>query len=69
MTSSEPITTNVARLAETAAKLSQIAKSHQQQLRDYQLDPASFDRLFPAHPGSHCRYCQFNYHCDYGATT
>ena len=68
MISSELITTNVARLAEIAAKLAQIANLHQQQLRDYQLDPTSFERLFPAHPGSHCRYCQFNYHCDYGAT-
>jgi hypothetical protein len=69
MTSSELLTTNVDRLAETAAKLAQIAKLHQQQLRDYQADPACFDRLFPAHPGNHCRYCQFNYRCDYAATT
>ena len=69
MTSSELITTNVARLAETAAKLAQIAKLHQQQLQDYQADPASFDRLFPAHPGNHCRYCPFNYRCDYAAIT
>jgi PD-(D/E)XK nuclease superfamily len=69
MTSSELITTNVAKLTETAAKLAQIAKLHQQQLRDYQLDPTCFDRLFPAHPGSHCRYCPFNYRCDYATTT
>ncbi len=67
MTSSELITTNVASLTETATKLAQIAKLHQQQLQDYQLDPTCFDRLFPAHSGSHCRYCQFSYRCDYAA--
>jgi PD-(D/E)XK nuclease superfamily len=69
MTSSALVTTNVDRLTETATKLAQIAKLHQQQLRDYQSDPTCFDRLFPAHPGSHCRYCQFSYRCSYAPTT
>jgi PD-(D/E)XK nuclease superfamily len=69
MTSSELLTATAAKLAQVAVKLAQIAKLHQQQLQDYQLDPASFDRLFPAHPGSHCRYCPFNYRCDYAAIT
>jgi PD-(D/E)XK nuclease superfamily len=69
MTSSELVTLTADRLTETAAKLAQIAKLHQQQLQDYQSDPTCFDRLFPAHPGSHCRYCTFNYRCDYAATT
>ena len=69
MTSSEPITATVSRLAQVAAKLAQIAKLHHQQLQDYQSDPACFDRLFPAHPGHHCRFCQFNYRCNYAATT
>ena len=69
MTSSELITVTASRLTQIAAKLAQISKLHQQQLRDYQSDPACFDRLFPAHPGSHCRYCQFSYRCDYAATT
>jgi PD-(D/E)XK nuclease superfamily len=68
MTSSPLITATDLRLIQVADKLAQIAKLHQQQLRDYQLDPACFDRLFPAHPGRHCRYCPFNYRCDYAAT-
>jgi hypothetical protein len=65
MTSSEVITISQDRLNEVAQKLAQIAKLHQQQLQTYQLDPDSFDSLFPAHPGSHCRYCPFNYRCAY----
>jgi hypothetical protein len=65
MTSSAPITATPDRLAEIAQKLAQIARLHQQQLREYQLDPDCFDRLFPAHPGTHCRACSFNYRCAY----
>jgi PD-(D/E)XK nuclease superfamily len=65
MTSSELITATLERLDEIACKLAKIAKLHQQQLQAYQLDPASFDRLFPPHPGAHCRSCNFNYHCTY----
>jgi PD-(D/E)XK nuclease superfamily len=67
MTSSELITATPDRLAQIAHKLAQIAKLHQQQLQAYQQEPAAFDQLFPAHPGSHCRYCTFNYFCDYTA--
>jgi PD-(D/E)XK nuclease superfamily len=65
MTSSELMLASSERLAEIAQKLAQIAKLHQRQLREYQQDSANFDRLFPAHPGSHCRYCPFNYRCAY----
>jgi hypothetical protein len=65
MTSSELITATPDRLTQIAQKLAQIAKLHQQQLREYQLDPDCFDRLFPAHPGTHCRACRFNYRCAY----
>jgi PD-(D/E)XK nuclease superfamily len=65
MTSSELITATPARLEEIARKLAQIAKLHQQQLQAYQLSPDCFDRLFPPHPGTHCRYCAFNYRCNY----
>jgi PD-(D/E)XK nuclease superfamily len=67
MTSSELITATPERLNEIACKLAQIAKLHQQQLQAYQLDPASFDLLFPPHPGTHCRACNFNYRCTYAA--
>jgi hypothetical protein len=66
MVSSEIITATSDRLDEIARKLAQIAQLHQQQVREHQLNPASFDRLFPAHPGTHCQYCAFNYRCTYG---
>jgi PD-(D/E)XK nuclease superfamily len=65
MTSSELVTATPDRLIEIACKLAQIAKLHQQQLQEYQLDPDCFDRLFPPHPGIHCRACTFNYRCAY----
>ena len=69
MTSSEVITATPDRLQEIARKLAQIAQLHQQQLQVYQSQPDTFDRLFPAHPGTHCRACQFNYGCDYAQST
>jgi PD-(D/E)XK nuclease superfamily len=65
LTSSELITATPARLAEIAQKLAQIAQIHQRQLQEYRRDPDCFDRLFPPHPGTHCRACSFNYRCDY----
>ena len=67
MTGSGLITATPERLDEIACKLATIAKLHQQQLQAYQLDPTSFDRLFPPHPGTHCRACNFNYRCTYSA--
>jgi hypothetical protein len=67
MSSSALITATPERLNEIACKLVQIAKLHQQQLQAYQLDPDSFDLLFPPHPGTHCRACNFNYRCTYAA--
>ena len=67
MTRSELITATGDRLESIARKLADIAKSHQQQLQEYQSHPDCFVRLFPAHPGTHCRYCPFNYHCVYAA--
>jgi PD-(D/E)XK nuclease superfamily len=69
MTSSELITATEERLMTTARKLAQIAKSHQQQIQAYQQQPAAFDRLFPPHPGNHCRACAFNYRCNYAAAS
>ncbi len=65
MTRSELITATPERLELIAHQLAHIAKLHQQQLQEYQLDPNCFDRLFPPHPGNHCRYCPFNYRCTY----
>ncbi|MFM2304677.1 MAG: hypothetical protein RLZZ135_2089 [Cyanobacteriota bacterium] len=58
-----------AELAQVAAKLAEIARLHQQQLQAYRDQPDYFDRLFPPHPGNHCRYCPFNYLCTYAAST
>ena len=69
MTSSEAITATPDRLDEIALKLAQIAQLHQQQLQVYQNEPDAFERIFPAHPGTHCRACQFNYFCDYAQST
>jgi hypothetical protein len=69
MTSSELITATPDRLAEIAHKLAQIAKLHQQQLQAYQLEPDRFDLLFPPHPGTHCRACNFNYRCAYAVNS
>ena len=68
MTRSELIIATPDSLDRTALKLAQIAKIHQQQLRDYHSNPDLFDRLFPAHPGSHCQSCSFNYRCTYATT-
>ncbi len=68
MTKSESISATPAQLEQTALKLAQIAKTHQQQLRDYQSNPDLFDQLFPPHPGSHCQFCSFNYRCNYATT-
>ena len=65
MTSSALITATRDRLAQIAHKLAQIAKLHQQQLQEYHLSTDCFDRLFPPHPGTHCRYCPVNYRCTY----
>ena len=62
---SELITATPTQLASVARKLAQIARLHQQQLQEYRTDPACFDRVFPAHPGYHCRHCPFSYRCTY----
>jgi hypothetical protein len=69
MTRSTLITATPDRLAMITAKLAQIARIHQQQLQAYQTRSTDFDRLFPPHPGNHCRACQFNYLCTYAAVS
>jgi hypothetical protein len=68
-TRSALITATPTELAQIAAKLAKIARLHQQQLQDYRAQPDCFDRLFPPHPGNHCRYCPFNYLCAYATST
>ncbi len=55
-------------LAQVARTLARIARLHRQQLTAYHDRPDSFDRLFPPHPGNHCRYCPFNYLCTYSTS-
>jgi PD-(D/E)XK nuclease superfamily len=62
---SELITTTPAQLTAIEHKLADIAQLHQQQLSEYRANPDRFDRLFPPHPGNHCRYCPFDYFCEY----
>lgn len=64
---SEPIVATPSELTAIARKLAEIARLHQHQLHAYHSDPDSFDRLFPPHPGNHCRYCKFNYLCTYAS--
>jgi hypothetical protein len=63
--SSEVITASAAKLTSLTHKLARIAQLHQSQLQSYRSQPQDFDRIFPPHPGNHCRYCLFNYRCTY----
>jgi PD-(D/E)XK nuclease superfamily len=67
-TQSPIITATPDKLNAIEHKLATIAQLHQQQLQEYQCHPNCFDRIFPPHPGNHCHYCSFNYHCTYSAT-
>lgn len=67
--SSEVITTSIAKLRRLTSKLARIAQLHQSQLQEYRSRVADFELLFPPHPGSHCRYCSFNYRCNYAYST
>lgn len=62
---SAPISATPDELDRVARKLAEIARLHHQQLLDYHAQPDRFDRLFPPHPGNHCRACKFNYLCAY----
>lgn len=68
-TKSELITANPAKLMAIEHKLATIAKLHQQQLHEYKSHPNCFDRIFPPHPGNHCRHCPSNYSCTYAASS
>jgi hypothetical protein len=63
---SETIAATPAKLTALTQKLARIAQLHQSQLQEYRSHPQDFDRLFPPHPGSHCRHCVSNYRCSYG---
>ncbi len=67
--SSELITATPTQLAQTARKLAEIAQLHQQQLQTYLTEPNCFERLYPPHPGTHCRHCSFSYRCTYASAT
>lgn len=65
---SELISATPAQLARVARKLADIARLHQQQLEAYRTQPDCFDRVYPPHPGNHCRNCAFNYLCTYATS-
>ena len=49
-------------------ELSSVAKKLQQDLQRYKRNPNMFDSIFPANPGSSCKYCAFSSVCEYAAS-
>lgn len=43
----------------------QLAQQHQKDLQRYKRQSASFEEVFPPHPGYQCRNCQFQPVCDF----
>ena len=62
---SDPIAATDLQLQAIRAELKQIAKQHQEDLRLYRKNPASFAKIFPPNPGVACRYCAFNSICQF----
>lgn len=46
-------------------QLATVAEKHQRDINQYQQNPSSFSKIFPANPGYHCRYCPFNSICEF----
>jgi hypothetical protein len=65
---SEPRPASPQAMESMRIELSSVAKKLQQDLRRYKQNPYLFDRIFPANPGSSCKYCAFNSVCEYAAS-
>jgi PD-(D/E)XK nuclease superfamily len=62
---SKQITANKGQLQALEMNLIQIAQQHQEDLQGYRRKAASFEEIFPPHPGSQCRNCQFQSVCPF----
>ena len=65
---SKPISATPQAIESMYIELSSVAKKLQQDLQKYKQNPDLFDRIFPANPGSSCKYCAFNSVCEYAAS-
>ncbi len=64
---SEPLPASPQAIESVCIELSLVAKKLQQDLQSYKRNPDLFERIFPANPGSSCKYCAFNSVCEYAA--
>ena len=65
---SEPRSASPQAIESMCIELSLAAKKLQQDLQKYKRNPHLFDRIFPANPGSSCKYCAFSSVCEYAAS-
>lgn len=65
---SEPRSASVQAIESMLIELSLVAKKLQQDLQDYKQNPNLFERIFPANPGSCCKYCAFASVCEYATS-
>lgn len=64
---SEPRSASPEAIESIHIELSSVAQKLRQDTEKYQRNPNLFDRIFPANPGSSCKYCAFNSVCEYAA--
>ena len=65
---SEPRSASSPAIESMRIELSEAAKKLQQDTQRYRQNPHLFDRIFPANPGSCCKYCAFHSVCEYAAS-
>lgn len=64
---SDPLRATADTLQAFKIEMSLIAQRHQKDLKRYRDDPAEFNIIFPANPGSNCSYCPFNSICEFSS--
>ncbi len=62
---SEIIEANPEKLDFVQIELAEIAKKHEEEKKLYRHNPNDFAKIFPPNPGSTCKYCLFNYICQF----
>ena len=65
---SELISMSSAVIESICIELSLVSQKLQTDLQRYRENPQLFERIFPANPGSCCKYCNFNSICEYATT-